>query len=167
MPILERVHDLWEHVFWADLTLLRAVLATEDSSAEAVREYAHVIGAEEVWLARLQNRPSRLGVWPAVSCTELQAVVEQTHTAWRAFLAARDHDDPGDTVTYTNSAGQTFTTPVADILLHVPLHGQYHRGKINLLLRQAGRQPAPTDYITFVRGVSAATEAARRSSGSG
>ena len=53
-------------------------------------------------------------------------------------------------------------------LLHVPLHGQYHRGKINLLLRQAGRQPAPTDYITFVRGVSAATEeAARRSSGSG
>jgi len=168
MPILEKVHDLWEHVFWADMTLLPAVLATEDSSPEAVREYAHVIGAEEVWLARLQNRSSRFGVWPAVSCAALPAVVEQTHAGWRTFLAARDDDDLGDTVTYTNSAGQTFTTPVADILLHVPLHGQYHRGKINLLLRQAGRQPAPTDYITFVRGVSAATEeAARRSRGSG
>jgi hypothetical protein len=38
----------------------------------------------------------------------------------------------------------------------VVLHGQYHRGKVNLLLRQEGEQPAPTDYIAFVRGVPAA-----------
>jgi uncharacterized damage-inducible protein DinB len=37
------------------------------------------------------------------------------------------------------------------------LHGQYHRGKINLLLRQAGLAPAPVDFISFVRGVPAAT----------
>ena len=33
----------------------------------------------------------------------------------------------------------TFTTPLGEILLHVALHGQYHRGKINLLLRILGR----------------------------
>jgi hypothetical protein len=36
------------------------------------------------------------------------------------------------------------------------LHGQYHRGKINLLLRQSGAEPAPADYISYVRGVPAA-----------
>jgi uncharacterized damage-inducible protein DinB len=58
---------------------------------------------------------------------------------------------------YTNSAGRSFVTPVGDILLHVALHGQYHRGKVNLLLRQAELEPAPVDFIGFVRGVPAAT----------
>ena len=43
------------------------------------------------------------------------------------------------------------------MLLQVALHGQYHRGKINLMLRQAGLPPTPTDYISFARGVPAAT----------
>ena len=55
-----------------------------------------------------------------------------------------------------NSAGQSFETPVSDMLLQVALHGQYHRGKINLLLRQAHLPPTPTDYIAFARGVPAA-----------
>ena len=42
------------------------------------------------------------------------------------------------------------------------LHGQYHRGKVNLLLRQGGHAPAPVDYVAFVRGVPAATEVTAR-----
>ena len=37
------------------------------------------------------------------------------------------------------------------------LHGAYHRGQIALLLREGGAEPAPTDYIAFVRGAPAAT----------
>jgi uncharacterized damage-inducible protein DinB len=48
-------------------------------------------------------------------------------------------------------------TPVGDILLQVALHGQYHRGKVNLLLRDAALPPAPVDFISFARGVPAAT----------
>jgi uncharacterized damage-inducible protein DinB len=59
-------------------------------------------------------------------------------------------------VTYTTSAGKAFTNAVKDVLLHVAMHAQYHRGKINFLLRQAGLQPAPTDYIAFIRGAPAA-----------
>jgi uncharacterized damage-inducible protein DinB len=51
-----------------------------------------------------------------------------------------------------NSAGQAFTSTVEDILLHVCLHGQYHRGQVALLLREAGAAPATTDYIAFARG---------------
>jgi uncharacterized damage-inducible protein DinB len=46
---------------------------------------------------------------------------------------------------------------VDDILLHVALHGSYHRGQVALLVREAANKPAPTDYIGFVRGVPAAT----------
>ena len=57
---------------------------------------------------------------------------------------------------YVNSAGQSFETPVSDMLLQVFLHGQYHRGKVNLMLREGGLPPVPTDYISWARGVPAA-----------
>jgi uncharacterized damage-inducible protein DinB len=46
---------------------------------------------------------------------------------------------------------------VGDMLLHVALHGAYHRGQIALLVRAGGSTPSPTDYIAFIRGAPAAT----------
>jgi uncharacterized damage-inducible protein DinB len=155
--LLEDLRRLAEHARWADRVLLEALEAAGDVPADAIREYAHTIGAAEVWLARLEQRPSRLAVWPASSLSELgewQAVV---HTGFAAYLATLNEATVSHLVHYTNSAGRSFETSVRDILLHVALHGQYHRGKVNLLLRQAGLAPAPTDYIAFVRGVPAAT----------
>ena len=55
-----------------------------------------------------------------------------------------------------NSAGEHFETTVSDILTHVALRRAYHRGQVAHLLRQAGAEPQPTDYIPIVRGASAA-----------
>ena len=60
-------------------------------------------------------------------------------------------------VPYTNSAGLSFESSLEDMLMQALLHGCYHRGQIALLVRGAGAEPAPTDYIAFVRGVPAAT----------
>jgi uncharacterized damage-inducible protein DinB len=43
--------------------------------------------------------------------------------------------------------------------VHVAMHGSYHRGQITMLVRDAGAEPQPTDYIAFVRGAPAATRA--------
>ena len=54
-------------------------------------------------------------------------------------------------------AGRRFATRAIDMFTQLVMHGSYHRGQIALLLRQSGAEPAATDYITFVRGVPAAT----------
>ena len=82
----------------------------------------------------------------------------QMHTGYADFLSRCNLEDAARVVTYTNSTGRAFTSTVQEILTHVALHAQYHRGKVNLLLRQAGIEPAPADYIAWVRGVPAATE---------
>lgn len=155
-PLLESVRRAWEHVFWADRLLLEALRAAGDGAREAVREHAHIVGVEEVWLARLQARVPRAAVWPDVGLDELPDLVARTHAAWGAYLGNLGAEDLGRRVAYENSAGKRFENTVADIVLHVALHGQYHRGKVNLLLRQGGHAPAPTDYIAFVRGAAAA-----------
>jgi uncharacterized damage-inducible protein DinB len=54
-------------------------------------------------------------------------------------------------ISYKNSTGKEFKKSIRDILTHVALHGQYHRGQINLLLRIDGMEPINTDFITFRR----------------
>lgn len=41
---------------------------------------------------------------------------------------------------------------VRDVLLHVALHGSYHRGQLAWLARTAGAVPTATDFIVFSRG---------------
>jgi len=54
-------------------------------------------------------------------------------------------------VTYRNSKGRRYESSVADIVMHVSMHGGYHRGQIARQLRAAGREPPYTDYIQFTR----------------
>jgi len=155
MTVLIRLTRLWEHCRWADEKLIGALGETEDHTA-ARREYAHLLAAEEVWLSRLEGRPSRQPVWPDLTLAEMKALRSELADGYSRYLGALTEDDLERAVRYVNSAGSTFETPIGEILLHVWLHGQYHRGKVNLLLRQTGSDPAPVDYIGFVRGEPAA-----------
>ena len=96
-------------------------------------------------------------IWPDVSLGEGMALVETVHEAYGVYLEPLSAADLGRVVAYTNSAGAAFENTVADILTQVVTHGQYHRGKANASLRQAGMTPVPLDYIAWVRGVPAAT----------
>ena len=156
MTALALVRRLWQHVFWADDLLVRALDASAHPPDEVWREYAHILGAEEVWLARLDGRATRAAVWPVLTpeeAEELRLAVRKGYAALLDRLGDAALDEP---LTYRNTAGAEFTNTVGDILSHVALHGQYHRGKINLLLRQQGLEPAPADFISFARGAPAA-----------
>ena len=156
MRALRTMRRMWEHAAWADRLLLGALLRLDPCPATIWREYAHVLGAESVWLDRLLRRPARFAVWPTLEPTAATALAESLRAEYTAYLDALTPDALDASVPYTNSAGISFDTPVEDILLQVFLHGQYHRGKINLMLRESREEPVPTDYIAFARGVPAA-----------
>ena len=148
---------LIEHLAWADERAVGALRAAATPPADALELMAHVLGAEHVWLARLEGRPARVAVWPTLSVEECAALAAENRREYRRALAALDAPALDEAVRYRNSAGAEFLSRREDILLHVALHGMYHRGQVALLLRRAGFEPAPTDYIAFVRGSPAAT----------
>ncbi|MEQ9104145.1 MAG: DinB family protein [Rhodothermales bacterium] len=92
---------------------------------------------------------------------DLETEILRLAESYRRYCDGLNDEHLSSDCTYTNSAGASFSTPVADVLLHVFMHGMYHRGRINLLIRQAGGDPAPADYIAFVRGAAAATHPTR------
>lgn len=157
MDALGTIRKMCEHTTWADELLLSALEPMQPPPPLAWREYAHVLGAETVWLDRLLQRPARLAVWPELSIGEAASLATTLRAEYADYVSGLTADALDVRVHYVNSAGQSFDTPVIDILLQVFLHGQYHRGRINLMLRQGGLPPTPTDYISFARGVPAAT----------
>ena len=144
---------------WADERAMKALRKSGGASELAHSELAHVLGAEHVWLARLAGRSAVVPVWPTLSVDQCEALARETQAGFRAFVEREDDTTLERTVHYRNSAGAEFDTKVSDILLHVALHGSYHRGKVAAGLRASGAEPAATDYIGFVRGVPAATRA--------
>lgn len=154
MPNTE-IEKLFEHLRWADEQL--GEVLSSSTSPRAIEIFAHVVGTELVWLDRILGREQTVPVWPEPTlekCGELRAL---SRTRWDEYLGSLELDRLDDPIRYTNSAGREFTSSLRDILIHVALHGAYHRGQVALLIRDAGSQPAPTDYIALVRGAPAAT----------
>ena len=153
----EHLRRLFDHMGWADAKALEALRKANGASDLAHAELAHVLGVEHVWLSRLEQRSPRVAVWPTLSIDDCERLAADNRAALLDFLDRQDESSLEETVHYRNSAGAEFDSKVSDILLHVALHGSYHRGKIAAALRASGATPAPTDYIGFVRGVPAAT----------
>jgi uncharacterized damage-inducible protein DinB len=155
---MNHIRSLLDHMAWADDRVLES-LRQPAVPQRALDLYAHVLGAEHVWLARLEQRAPAVAVWPAMTLEECERLARENRDAFRGYADRLTSDDLRRPVHYRNSAGQEFDSAIEDILVHVAMHGSYHRGQVALLVRDAGAEPQPTDYIAFVRGVSAATRA--------
>ena len=71
--------------------------------------------------------------------------------AWEQYLAEIDDADLNIEIAYTNSQGEHYRNEVRDILMHVLMHGVYHRGQIAAAVRDRAGEPAYTDFIEAVR----------------
>lgn len=157
--MLEHIQRLVAHLYWADLRALAALRDSADPPAFGVERLAHILGAEEVWLARLEGREPEAAVWPALDLDGCEQLARRVHDRLERFVTALRDDDLGRSVSYRNSAGVAFESRIDDILLHVALHGAYHRGQVAAAVRATGQPPNYTDYIAFIRGRPPATRA--------
>jgi uncharacterized damage-inducible protein DinB len=156
--MLDVIATLFGHLRWADQRALAALRASNGHPTQARELFAHVLGAEEVWLARLEGRTPALPVWPDFDIEQCTAWAERSQRNWEGYLERLTSPEQlEEEVAYINSAGDAYRSTVRDMLLQVALHGQYHRGQVALLLRASGFEPATTDYIAMVRGFPAAT----------
>jgi uncharacterized damage-inducible protein DinB len=141
---------LLRYDLWANRETLRALRQNESPPARSLRWMGHIIGAEFLWLSRMNNAVSDFPVWPTLSLKECEARLAQLSRELEEFDF--DRQGPLDRpVRYTNSKGEPWTSTVEDILTHLVIHSAYHRGQIASDLRNAGQKPAYTDYIHAVR----------------
>ncbi len=154
--MLDHIRRLFAHLAWADAHVLESIRQA-GNPARARELFAHVLGCELVWLARIEGSKPDVAVWPELSLYQCGIHAGRVREEYERYLALVSEENLTESVPYINSAGNSYTSEVGDILLQVALHGAYHRGQIAMLLRDGDAVPSPTDYIGFVRGAPAAT----------
>lgn len=118
----------------------------------ALELVSHLLRTQDVWYGRVKKTDhANLSFWTTDSLATCEDRLEGSTNRWRTLLDEHSDDDLRRTISYTNSEGRAFQTPLRDILTHVVNHGTHHRAQIALVLRRAEITPPPTDFIFFVR----------------
>lgn len=147
--MIEHLRRLLQYDAWANMETLSSLRAVTPPP-RSLKWMAHIVGAECLWLARLRGEPTPLPVWPELEVESCGKLLEELSRRWPEYLEDGG-ESLGDSVSYTNSKGESWSNTVEEILTHVTIHSAYHRGQIASDLRAAGKVPAYTDYIHAVR----------------
>ncbi|MFP5114958.1 DinB family protein [Bacillaceae bacterium C204] len=149
---METIHNMFEHLQWSNQRILETLKNIEGENKRAINLFSHILLAEQVWFTRLKGLDSStLPIWAEVSLEACVELANQNHQNFKEYLTGLSNLDLAQFVSYRNSKGIEFKNTVADILTHVALHGQYHRGQINQLLRVNDFEPINVEFITFRR----------------
>jgi uncharacterized damage-inducible protein DinB len=147
--VLQRLVD---HMSWADAQVLAKLRSAPEDTA-ALKWYSHLLAAERIWYMRLHGQDwTTQRVWPALSLDECAALAEQNSSQLQQFVSRLKEDELARPVSYINSAGDSFSNSISDVVTHVALHGVHHRGQIAASLRSNGIDPPALDFIRFARG---------------
>ena len=157
----EQIATLFAYTRWATAKTLEsaAPLSADEflrniggSFGSVQSTLAHLYGADWVWLERCHGRSPR-----ALPKAEELESFDALRSRWndvqerqRAFVETLRPDRMDDLLTYVNFAGQTWTYPLGEALVHVANHGTYHRGQVATLLRQLGKTAVSTDYLRWI-----------------
>ena len=147
--MIEHLRRLLQYDAWANMETLSSLRAGTPPP-RSLKWMAHIVGAECLWLARLRGEPAPLSVWPELEVESCGKLLEELSRRWPEYLEDSG-DSLGDSVSYTNSKGESWSNTVEEILTHATIHSAYHRGQVASDLRAAGKVAAYTDYIHAVR----------------
>jgi len=139
----------WTKLFayddWANREEVSHLRSFAAPPAKAIKILAHIVGTEWLWLGRLRRESKPAMVWPDLTLDQVSQQIDRLRDEWPKEFEKKD------VVEYVNSKGEKWSSRADDILMHVILHGGYHRGQIATIVRQSGNEPAYTDYIHCVR----------------
>jgi uncharacterized damage-inducible protein DinB len=151
VDILDYLHRLFAYDDWANREVLAALRNAPNPPARSLKLIAHVLSAERLWLARINQENPSLPVWPELTLAQCEAEANKLGVSWSSYLDDCEESRLSRQIKYVNSKGESWTGQIDDILLHVITHSAYHRGQIASDMRAAGLTPAYTDFIYAVR----------------
>jgi uncharacterized damage-inducible protein DinB len=143
---------------WADHGLYAAVrdnleqLSDEDNVI-MVRVLDHIHAVDRIFQHHLQGRPHGYRAARSETLPDFEALarsaaeVDDWYSAYVGGLAAKDFEQAVD---FVFTSGKPARMRRGEILLHVCLHGTYHRGNAGAVLQLKGLTPsrdAITDFL--------------------
>lgn len=155
---LETLKELYAHMEWADASVWRAVLASEaargDQKLRGLFHHLHLVQHafirawrgeasdrafptfDEVEPLRTWGRSYYDVIFPHLAGLTEERISKPAELPWAEIVEQQIGQKP-------------VPTSLRETLLQVPLHTLYHRGQINMRLREVGGEPPTVDFIIW------------------
>ena len=128
MNMLDYLRRLFAYDDWANREVLSSLRSASNPPPRSLKLMAHILSAEGLWLARLNQQKPALPVWPELALAQSEAEADAVGASWRSYLEQCREADLSHQIRYVNSKGESWSSQVDDVLLHVITHSAYHRG---------------------------------------
>lgn len=130
--------------------MIRKLSETPDAPEKYFTLLAHSAAALQLWYERVKQAPLS-PVWPEQDLEQTQQAFDKAYDNWRNLLKDKQPQDLDELVNYKNTKGTSYSSTLRQTVDQLLFHGAYHRGQVNLLLRQNGFEPVAQDYIFWCR----------------
>lgn len=145
------MHQMWACV--VELTEEQFTQAVPYSHGSVHHQVVHTVGAEWVWIERL-NKRSPEG-FPTVEELPTRDVIrlkwDETETAVRAYLDNLRDSQLDRIISYTRTVGEVERNARWEILSHMINHGTDHRAQIMATIAQVGGRTIEHDLLFYFR----------------
>ena len=158
---LALIRSLYDYHRWANHRLFDVAVALGDAvtrdmgkhwSTPTVKSmFAHLYGADAVWLARWKGGPPvRLsGDTDFATMADLRARWDVLEAEQCAFVDGLDEADLARPVTYKNASGEQFQVALGPSLQHVVNHATHHRSETATMITLISGSPPDTGINTY------------------
>lgn len=125
------------------------VLNDNPESPELAKKLiSHLLNALEIWVSRMEGRPSRAETWQIHDPSSLHELNQKCHNAIFQLL---EIGNLKKVHAYQNSKGETFNNTLDEVLMHLIIHSAHHRAQISTAWSEVGIKPPVCDFIFWAR----------------
>ena len=162
MDLIHLLKDYTRYNVWANQKMIDWLSQTPEKLDETTpssfptlsKTLLHIWAAEDVWLRRLKKESSVTFLAQTFQGNNADLIKGflDTSRQFNDFVATAETAFFQDSIHYSNTKGDKFSTPNTEVILHCMQHSTYHRGQLVTMGRRLGlSKPPQTDYIAYVR----------------
>jgi uncharacterized damage-inducible protein DinB len=160
MSNVASLRDLYRHMEWADSVVWAAVRATPaaetDPRLKILLQHLHMV--QQAFLGVWTERPAGLRTADDFACLgDVEAWARPYYAEAHAFLAQQEDEAlaaaqplPWAALLVSHLGRVPCQTTRGETMLQVASHSTYHRGQINVRIRELGGEPPLVDYIAWL-----------------
>ena len=153
MQIRDALRDLFRHMEWADATVWSAVhkLRSDDKRLRDLLSHLHMTQRAflDVWLRKEFDR----GFLKERTFREVEDMARAGHADAMEFVESIGEerlDEPAVLPWAGRFATSPAVTTLGETMLQITSHSTYHRGQVNMRMRELGGEPPLVDFIAWL-----------------
>ena len=155
------IRELYDYHHWANRRLFDLAAGLGDAATRDLGAhwsfptlkgmFAHVYGADRVWLTRWKgSSPGRLlGDGDFATMADLRSTWDALEAEQNTFVDATTEADLTRAVVYKNTQGAEFRVALGSLLQHVVNHATHHRSEAAAMLTLISGSPPDTGINTY------------------